>query len=347
MSGLRFGLFAEFPVLLAGYVLVHSVPSMADFRVFWDTGRAVFAGGGGDFPYPAPAALALAPFGLLPYTPAAVLFGLLAIASVPLALYALGVRDWRCYGAAFLTSASLSVIVAGALSSLLALGAALAWRYRRSAKLTAVAVAATVVAKIFLWPLFVWLLATRRIRTTAYSVGVLVGAALAGWTVTGFGSLAHYPSVLAHMASTQQADGYSPVALGLALGLPSTAARVVAMILTALLLIGIVVVARGRDGDRRAFSLAVVTALAASPIVWSHYFVLLLVPVALARPRLSALWFVPIGFWACSIRAGGDLRMIIPATVLTAIIAIVTVRSTSIQIVMPRRWAGSGKLSTA
>src|SRR5690242_11583672 len=192
---LELGVFAELPLLLAGYILVRSVPTMADFRVFWDGGRAVLAGGGGDFPYPAPAALALAPFGLLPYTLAATIFGLLAIAAVPLALYVLGVRDWRCFGMAFLTSATLSVVVAGALSSILALGAALAWRYRRNVKLTALVVAATVLAKIFLWPLLLWLVATRRAGTALLGAGLLVVAALAGWTVTGFASLVHYPAV--------------------------------------------------------------------------------------------------------------------------------------------------------
>ena len=38
-------------------------------------------------------------------------------------------------------------------------------------------------------------------------------------------------------------------------------------------------------------------ALAASPIVWMHYFLLLLVPLALARPRLSALWLVPFAYY--------------------------------------------------
>ena len=32
-----------------------------------------------------------------------------------------------------------------------------------------------------------------------------------------------------------------------------------------------------------------------TPIVWLHYFALLLVVVALASPRLGVLWFVPLG----------------------------------------------------
>ena len=39
---------------------------------------------------------------------------------------------------------------------------------------------------------------------------------------------------------------------------------------------------------------AIAAALALSPIVWLHYFALLLVVVALARPVLGFLWFVPL-----------------------------------------------------
>lgn len=47
----------------------------------------------------------------------------------------------------------------------------------------------------------------------------------------------------------------------------------------------------------RSFVLAVGAALACSPIVWLHYFAILLVPVAISRPRLSPLWFVPLAMW--------------------------------------------------
>jgi hypothetical protein len=317
---LTLAVFAELPLLLAGYLAVESLPTMADFHVFWETGRSVLAGGGGDFAYPAPAALALAPLGLLPYTVAAAIFLALAILCVPVSLRLVGVRDWRCYGAAFLTSATLSVIIAGALSSVLMLGAALAWRYREKWKVAGGVVAAVVLAKIFLWPLLVWLVATRRFKPALAAGLATVGAALVGWAVTGFASLVHYPSVLARMASLEQGEGYSSIALGLALGLDTAAARAGAMLLTLALVIGIFVLARREDGDRRSFSLAIVTALAATPIVWSHYFVLLLLPIALARPRLSGLWLLPIGFWACSIRSGGDPVMIVAALVVTALI---------------------------
>ena len=62
------------------------------------------------------------------------------------------------------------------------------------------------------------------------------------------------------------------------------------------LLAAVVVLAR-RGDERRAFVVAVAAALACSPIVWLHYFALLLVVVAVAEPRLGLLWFVPLAMW--------------------------------------------------
>ena len=52
--------------------------------------------------------------------------------------------------------------------------------------------------------------------------------------------------------------------------------------------------AQQNDGDRRALTLALAAGFVLTPILWLHYLVLLVVPIALARPRLSLLWFVPL-----------------------------------------------------
>ena len=31
--------------------------------------------------------------------------------------------------------------------------------------------------------------------------------------------------------------------------------------------------------------------------MWRHFFVLLIVPLALSRPRFDAVWLIPIGLW--------------------------------------------------
>jgi hypothetical protein len=53
---------------------------------------------------------------------------------------------------------------------------------------------------------------------------------------------------------------------------------------------------RHRDA-RYAPGLALAAALVLSPIVWRHFFVLLMVPLALSRPRFDAVWLIPIGLW--------------------------------------------------
>jgi len=53
-----------------------------------------------------------------------------------------------------------------------------------------------------------------------------------------------------------------------------------------------------RSGDVfRSFTLTIAATLALTPIVWLHYLVLLLVPVAIARPRFSHLWLLPSLLW--------------------------------------------------
>ena len=47
----------------------------------------------------------------------------------------------------------------------------------------------------------------------------------------------------------------------------------------------------------RSFTLALAAALVLSPIVWLDYFAVALVPLAIVRPRLSLVWFLPLATW--------------------------------------------------
>jgi hypothetical protein len=55
--------------------------------------------------------------------------------------------------------------------------------------------------------------------------------------------------------------------------------------------------ARRQDGDRRAFAAAVVGAALVSPVVWPYNYALLIVPLAILRPRFSALWLFVPAWW--------------------------------------------------
>ena len=298
-------LFGLLPLVLPGslvlYLLHHGSYSHGDFfdlHTLWVAGRDV-AHGHSPYPfvYPAPAAVMMAPLGVLPWRAAVAVFFCLALAAVVLTLRILGVRDWRCYGACLVALPTVSAIGIGTLSPFLALAVACAWRWRDRRVVVAGALAAVVVTKLFLWPLFVWLLATRRIRSAVLGVVVVAGTALAAWAVIGFAGFSSYPRHLGGIASTEQYKSYSTVAFVHAFGLGGGPARVATAAVALAALAAIVLLARRPGGDFAAFTAAIGAALLISPIVWIHYLVLLYVPIAVARRRLSALWLAPLALW--------------------------------------------------
>lgn len=245
------------------------------------------------FVYPPVAALVFAPLAALPAGPARVLMFVAGLAAILGALRLLQVRDWRCYGVAIVSAPAINTLALGAITSFLFLGAALAWRYRDEPRVAALATALTAVLKLFLWPLAVWLLATRRWRTALLCAALGAVLLLGGWAVIDFAGLGSYPTVVRLLEHVEGPVSYSVVAL---LGLSGSAATGLTAVLSLASVAGIWLASR-KGGDRRAFSVAVVASLVATPLIWMHYLLLLYVPIALYRPRLSGLWFLPLLLW--------------------------------------------------
>ena len=128
----------------------------------------------------------MTPFAALPFATARSVFLLISALSIGGALALLGVRDWRCYGAAFLWIPVLGAVRLGTLTPLLTLGAAAAWRFRDRRLAAALVVGAVVVAKVFLWPLIVWLVATRRAATALLAGATAIGLTVVAWAALGF-----------------------------------------------------------------------------------------------------------------------------------------------------------------
>jgi Glycosyltransferase family 87 len=270
-----------------------------DFHVMWKAGHDVVTGHSPyPFVYPAPAAILMAPFGLLPFKLGLAAWWVVSIAALMLALHILGVEDWRCYGAVFASHATLWALQIGTISPLLVLAVAVAWRYRDRPHVVAAAVAFVFVTKLFLWPLGLWLLATGRRRAVGSTIVQVVVLLIGCWALIGFAGFLDYPHHLGGIASLVQYDSFSVLALGKALGLSAAGARVVGLVVTVAALAAILFAARSRGGDRNAFIAAIGASLLVSPIVWAHYFVLLYVPIAIARKQLSWQWLLPLAYWA-------------------------------------------------
>jgi alpha-1,2-mannosyltransferase len=246
------------------------------------------------FVYPPAAAILFAPLAALPSEAAKVLMFVAGFLAILGALRLLGVEDWRCYSVAVLSAPAMNSLALGALTSFLLLGAALAWRYRDVPAVAAIATSLTAILKLFLWPLGVWLLATRRFRAAAACVAVSVVLLLGGWAIIDFAGLRAYPTLVHVLERVEGPVSYSVVAL---LGLSGTAATAFSVTISLAFVAGIFLAARGADGDRRAFAVAALASLVATPLLWLHYLLLLLVPIALYRPRLSGIWFLPLLLW--------------------------------------------------
>jgi hypothetical protein len=274
------------------------------------------------FAYPPFLAWLVAPLEPLSGAAAGFIWTALSLAMVAAALWLLGLRDWRCYALVFVFLFTRSAIDLGTVEPLLLLGVAAAWRWRDDLLRAGPAAGVAIVLKLFAWPLAFWLAVTRRLRAAALAIGIAVALAFVSWAAIGFTGIADYPDVLRRLANDESTSSYSVVALGVRAHLPLLAARILALLVTLALLAGAAWVARderrtARNRDVATLTLSLAAALAASPIVWVHYFLLLLVPLVLIRPRLSLLWLVPFAFQPLGEAAwpAGDARKLALALV--------------------------------
>lgn len=240
-------------------------------------------------------------FLLMPLTPlpAAVAGALVAIGMIALlllTLWILEVRDVRCYAAALLWVPAISGVLLSNVSIPLAFALAVVWRYRDRVWPPAIAIGFSVSAKLLFWPIFVWMLALRRLRTVLAALLVGVSVTVTAWAAIGFDGFSSYPDLLERLSELQSQRSYSFVGMAATLGLDPMAGNVAMLVVGGALLVGCVVLGR-RGDDVRSFTCAVAATLALSPIVWLHYLVALLVPLAVTRPRFSAIWLLPVLLW--------------------------------------------------
>ena len=189
----------------------------------------------------------------------------------------------------------------------LAFAVAVAWRYRDSVWQPAWALGLAVSAKFLMWPLLVWTVATRRLRATALCRSSSASRSRsAPGRSSGSTASTGYPDLLRRLSEIQAERSYSIVGIAATAGLGEAVGQALAVLVGGGLLVGCVLFAR-RGDDPRSFTCAVAATLALSPIVWLHYLVVLLVPMAIARPRFSlalAAPRAPVGEPATRLRRG-------------------------------------------
>ena len=276
--------------------------------------------------YPPQLAVLLVPLTKLPIDLVALVVTAGMLAMLWLTLRLLGIRDVRCYAAAVLWMPVASAVLLANVSIPLALALAVIWRYRDRVREPAVALGLAVSAKLLLWPLLVWTLATRRVGTTLWALAVGASVTFVAWAAIGFDGLGGYLDLLRRLSDIQSENSYSIVGMASTLGLSEAVGQGLTVVVGGGLLVACVVLARQGD-ERRSFTCAVAATLALSPIVWLHYLVLLLVPLAISRPRFSVIWLLPILLWT-SPRPGyaEGIQTFLPAIAAGILVAILLLR---------------------
>jgi hypothetical protein len=278
-----------------------------------------------EFPYWYPPLLAelVVPLTFVPQHIAVLIAFAASLAALLGAVYLVGVRDIRCYAAVLIWAPGWNSLELANVTVASVLAAALVWRYRDTTWTAPAALGGAMALKLLLWPLLVWFAATERARSALVALGIGAGLTFVGWAAIGFTGLTSYAD---RLEAAPYARSYSFLGMAAALDLSPTIGRL-AMLVCGGALLG-AVVHFGRKGDEvQAYTCAIVAALAFAPVVWLHYLVLLVVPLANSRPRFSAIWLLPIVLWVCPRDGHGEgIQPFLPAVVVVVILALLVAR---------------------
>jgi hypothetical protein len=234
-------------------------------------------GEGGHFLWTVLAGWLLSPFAWLP--DGYVLVVALEAAGIVAAALLLGVRDWRLIALSLAWPASVNSVQSGNITVLVTVLLAAAW-YDRDRARTGLWAGLAVGMKLFAWPVLVWLAATRRWRALAAALAVQAVGLLIMLPYTSLGEYVRFERAvdrsMSDLAITLDAFtrnlGGSPIE-----------GRAVA------LAVGVAVLWKGR----KDLGWVTVAMLVLSPVVWLHYFGLLIIPLALWSSSLL-VWSIPM-----------------------------------------------------
>ena len=162
--------------------------------------------GGANLVWPPVAAYLVSPLTLLPASAADVVMVLIGLACFALSLWLVGVRDWRIYGVVALWPQFVGEMRVSHLTPVIMLLVAAAWRWRDTRGAPGVLVGLAVAIKFFVWPVGLWLAATRRLADAALAAAVAAASLL---LVLPFTGLHDYVDALTRLGRVFDQDSYN------------------------------------------------------------------------------------------------------------------------------------------
>lgn len=283
---------------------------------------AVYSGSSFVYPY-----FTLWPFMLLAALPAAlgtaVFFAISACAVVAACLLAADSGPWRAV-LVLCTAFTITGLQLGALSPLLFAGAVLLWR-QRSRPSAFLLAGPIVVCKLFLAPLLVWLLLARRFRALAWASASTIVVLGVGF-ILGPMDAGQYLRILSQLGAHEARSGFGLIGALMNAGLAMSTAQAWALALTLAVLLAAHRHHRRTRDERVLFCAGLAAALLLTPVLWSHYLVLVLAGLlAYDAPRR---WFavLAIASWAISpphgVAGSGIIQVCALAAAVVCVLAI-------------------------
>lgn len=243
-------------------------------------GSARFESGHG-FVYPWVVGWLVAPLAPLGRQAATAVFDGASFAAIAAAMALLGRRRPLDFALIVVASTTVIAIQMGTLNPLLLFGVAVAWRLRDRALPAGLAVAAVIVAKLFLLPVLAWLVLSGRYKAAGVAAAGTAGGLLAGF-VLGPLSAPAYVSMLERLSAHESGAGWSLTALGRGIGLGPAGASGLAAVAAGGVLLAAWRRRRRGAGEELLLAAGVLASLLVTPILWSSYLLLAVVPLALA-----------------------------------------------------------------
>jgi hypothetical protein len=257
---------------------------------------AVYSGFSFVYPY-----FALWPFMLLAELPAAlgtaVVFSISALAVIAACMLAPSAGPLRAV-LVLCTAFTITGLQLGALSPLLFAGVVFLWRARGRAGLFVLA-GPVIACKLFLAPMLMWLLLAGRYRALAWASASTVALLAVGF-VLGPIDPSQYLSMLSQLGAHEAQSGFGLIGALMKAGIAMFAAQASALALALVVLLAVRHRYRRTRDERVLFCAGLVASLLLTPVLWSHYLVVL--AAALLAYDAPRRWFVLLALtsWAIS-----------------------------------------------
>jgi len=277
------------------------------------------SGAFGLFYYPPTFVPLILPFGLLSATAAVWAWAALLIVAFLVGVVVLPVSRtvrWWVILLAGLSWPFAYAVKLGQVGPLLFLAFAIGWRWIDRPVPLGLSTAAGTAIKLQPGIVFVWALLTGRYRAVVVGIVALMALAAVSALLAGVASWSDFLTLVRRVSDPiTTPHNFTPGAVAYQLGVPAGSASALQLVSMGLVLVALVVAAR-RCTAEASFLVAVIASQLLSPILWDHYAMLLLLPVAylLAAGRWWALVIplatsvplvavtpavvYPIAFWA-------------------------------------------------